>query len=408
MAIFGNFKGTTKSEFQIGKSSGTKISSGTLPSSGLTTGDIYLDAANTSLQVYTGSGWQNIGSALPELNVDSGTLFVDSANDTVSIGSISSNEKLFVNGSLRLGTNPSLQHSGAFLDLRHSNGSATQIRVRDNSSGSDPIFKIYNANNTSEVFKVQGSTTTISGNVLPSANVTYDLGSDTARWRDLYLSGSSINIGTTSISINADNEVDFTDSANSSIKRKLVVDEIHLGDGDDAVVLKKGSDGRFQSKTHNRSTKGRSANKVDLDDNNSDDLPEGSTNLYFTDARANSAIDAKLVGDLTLGNVTSQSISSGVVSGVLFEPITDYGTITASANMTIDYGAITTSATAGDFEYLNDIYGPTGDTFTVAKVPSAAQPGQMIFISDEKDGAVMAFSDGTNWRRITDRAVISS
>ena len=157
MAIFGNFKGTTKSEFQIGKTSGTKISSGTIPSSDLTTGDIYLDASNTSLQVYTGSAWQNIGSALPELNVDSGTLFVDSSNDTVSVGSTSSNEKLFVNGNLRLGTNPSLQFSGAYLDLRHSNGSATQIRVRDNSSGSDPILKVYNANNTSEVFKVQGA-----------------------------------------------------------------------------------------------------------------------------------------------------------------------------------------------------------------------------------------------------------
>jgi len=93
---------------------------------------------------------------------------------------------------------------------------------------------------------------------------------------------------------------------------------------------------------------------------------------------------------------------------VLFEPITDYGLIADSANMTIDYGAVTETATNGDFEYLNEIYGPTGDSYTVATVPSATQPGQMIFISDETDGAVMAFSDGTSWRRITDRAVISA
>ena len=485
MAIFGNFKGTTQSEFQIGKSTnGTKISTGTQPSSNLSTGDLWLNSANSTIEVYSSGEWKSIGSTLKELNVDSGTLFVDSSNDTVSIGSTSSNDKLFVNGSLRLGTNPSLKHSGAYLDVSHTNGSATQLRVRDNSSsGSDPIFKVYNANNVSEVFKVQGSTVTINnaytlpsadgtnkqvmtsdgagtvtftslntladtfvggtdsyvqfndddnfhgvadftynkttntltvpdvsitGNIVPTANVTYDLGTSSNRFKDLYLSGNTINLGTTSISINADNEVDFTDSANSSIKRKLVVDEIHLGDGDDAVVLKKGSDGRFQSKTHNRSTKGRSANKVDLDDNNSDDLSEGSTNLYFTNARANSAIDAKLTGDITLGNVTSQSVSSGVVSGVLFEPITDYGLIADSANMTIDYGAVTETATNGDFEYLLDTYGPTGDSYTVATVPSAAQPGQMIFISNETGGAVMAFSDGTNWRRITDRAVISA
>ena len=96
------------------------------------------------------------------------------------------------------------------------------------------------------------------------------------------------------------------------------------------------------------------------------------------------------------------------MSGVLFEPITDYGLIADSANMTIDYGAVTETATNGDFEYLLDTYGPTGDSYTVATVPSAAQPGQMIFISNETGGAVMAFSDGTNWRRITDRAVISA
>ena len=31
----------------------------------------------------------------------------------------------------------------------------------------------------------------------------------------------------------------------------------------------------------------------------------------------------------------------------------------------------------------------------------------MIYVSDETGGAVPAFSDGTNWRRVTDRAVVS-
>jgi len=413
MAIFGNFKGTTQSEFQIGKSTnGTKISTGTQPSSNLSSGDLWLNSANSTIEVYSGSEWKSIGSTPKELNVDSGTLFVDSSNDTVSIGSISSNDKLFVNGSLRLGTNPSLKHSGAYLDVSHTNGSATQLRVRDNSnSGSDPIFKVYNANNTSEVFKVQGSTTTISGNVLPSANVTYDLGSDTARWRDLYLSGSTINLGTTKISVNTDNEIDFSDSANSSIKRKLVVDEIELGTGNDKIVLRKGNDGKLKSVTKNRSTKAETSNTIDLEDNDTDDLTEGSTNLYFTNARANSAIDAKLTGDITFGNVTAQSMNTGVVEGVIFQPITDYGTVTSSANITFDYGSVREAGTVpsiGDFEYLADTFGPTGESFTVATAPSAAQPGQMIYISDETGGSVMAFSDGSNWRRITDRAVISS
>lgn len=48
-------------------------------------------------------------------------------------------------------------------------------------------------------------------------------------------------------------------------------------------------------------------------------------------------------------------------------------------------------------------------TYTVSSVPSASAsgPGAAIFVSNEAGGAVQAFSDGTNWRRVTDRAVIS-
>lgn len=48
-------------------------------------------------------------------------------------------------------------------------------------------------------------------------------------------------------------------------------------------------------------------------------------------------------------------------------------------------------------------------SYTVAGAPSASGQGAgaIIFISDETGGAVIAFSDGTNWRRVTDRAVIS-
>lgn len=45
---------------------------------------------------------------------------------------------------------------------------------------------------------------------------------------------------------------------------------------------------------------------------------------------------------------------------------------------------------------------------TVAGVPDATSfTGAMIFVSDETGGSVPAFSDGVNWRRVTDRAVIS-
>lgn len=47
-------------------------------------------------------------------------------------------------------------------------------------------------------------------------------------------------------------------------------------------------------------------------------------------------------------------------------------------------------------------------TYTVAELPAASNfTANIIYVSDESGGAVPAFSDGTNWRRVTDRAIVS-
>jgi hypothetical protein len=46
--------------------------------------------------------------------------------------------------------------------------------------------------------------------------------------------------------------------------------------------------------------------------------------------------------------------------------------------------------------------------YTVSGVPAANEnTGSIIYISDESGGAIIAFSDGVNWRRSTDRAIVS-
>ena len=47
-------------------------------------------------------------------------------------------------------------------------------------------------------------------------------------------------------------------------------------------------------------------------------------------------------------------------------------------------------------------------SYIVAELPSASTPAGWIFVTDEAGGAVPAFSDGTNWRRCTDRAIVST
>lgn len=324
MAIFGNFKGTTQPDFKVGKTGARIHGNSSLPASA-DVGDIWVDKSNSTLQVYNADAWISIGSTLKNLNVDNGTLFVDSANDTVSIGSTSSNEKLFINGSLRLGTNPSIKYSGAYVDIKHANGTGTVVRIRDNDNNTAPIFKIYSANNQSEVFKVQGTNVTVANAyVLP------------------------ITDGTAGQAITTDG-------------------------------------------TGNLSFTSLSA------------TPAGSnTQVQFNDSGSFGGTDA-----FTFDKETS-TLQTGVVRGVIFEPITDYGFITDTTDIAIDYGSVVTANSyKGDFEYIMETSGVTHDSFMVASLPNAGIPGQMIYISNESGGSTMAFSDGSNWRRITDRAVVS-
>lgn len=47
-------------------------------------------------------------------------------------------------------------------------------------------------------------------------------------------------------------------------------------------------------------------------------------------------------------------------------------------------------------------------SYTVSTLPTASEWERgFIYVSDESGGAIPAFSDGTNWRRVSDRAIVS-
>lgn len=400
MAIFGNFKGTTQSGFKIGKADGgNKISTGNRPSTELVAGDLFIDSSNTSIQVYN-SGWVNLGSTLPELNVDDGTLYVDSSNDTVSIGSTSSNDKLFVNGSLRLGTNPVIKYSGARLDVQHTNGTGTNLRIRDNSSGTDPIFKVFNANNTTEVFKVSGNEVLHADNVKAKFGTSGDLeiyhdgsnsyiddaGTGSIRLRSGTFTISNAAGSKTSAIFNSGGSQDLYhnnskkfETTNSGIQVTGTVNvnsayTLPTSDGSDGQVLKTDGSGAV---TFGAIPATGSNTQVQFNDGGS---LAGDSDFTF-DKSSNTLQVTNLD---VLGTFSKQE---------------DYGLISQAANVTIDMGAIT-----------NDDRMPTPhDSYTVAEANSLSylNTGDMIFVSNESGGATMAFYDGSNWRRIQDRAVIS-
>lgn len=85
----------------------------------------------------------------------------------------------------------------------------------------------------------------VNSHILPGTTEIYDLGSSTKRWRDLYLSGSTIDLGGTLISRDQDGDIEFKQGGS---RKSLKVDELQIGTGAGARKLKVSS-GRLKFTT---------------------------------------------------------------------------------------------------------------------------------------------------------------
>lgn len=109
---------------------------------------------------------------------------------------------------------------------------------------------------------------------------------------------------------------------------------------------------------------------------------------------------------VTISQVATDSIfATGGDMGTVTEVVTvseDLGLITSAATVEYDLGTLTTGGIVTPSYLLLPSY-------TVSQLASlTANPaGQFVFCSNESGGSVPAFSDGTNWRRVTDRAIVS-
>jgi hypothetical protein len=134
-------------------------------------------------------------------------------------------------------------------------------------------------------------------------------------------------------------------------------------------------------------------------DNTSDTVTfaEG-TGISITTDAANNVI--------TIGSVATDSIfATGGDMGTITEAVTvseDLGLITDAATVEYDLGSIVTSGVVQP----DSLILPTKTVAQLASL-SASPAAQFVYCSDESGGAVPAFSDGTNWRRVTDRAIVT-
>ena len=90
--------------------------------------------------------------------------------------------------------------SGVNTDTTESDGSILAYRPSTNDyevtalRGSNNITVNYDSTNLSYTFGFTGGEFT--GSLVPDSNEVYDLGTASKKWRDLYLSGQTINLGT--------------------------------------------------------------------------------------------------------------------------------------------------------------------------------------------------------------------
>ena len=174
-------------------------------------------------------------------------------------------------------------------------------------------------------------TVTVAGSLVPSADVTYDLGTGAKRFRDLYLSGQTIDLGGTKIQRDpASSSVSFVDSSTQA-PVAIVVDEIKIGSGASAVSLTAASAG-------------------------------GLANLEqtFVSTNANAAASAKAVGDLYANVSASLGGKLSSTGGTVAGPLTVQGLLSAPGGMTnasLEHGYLSLSfSTPASARSVNNLY----------------------------------------------------
>lgn len=300
-------------------------------------------------------------------------------------------------------------------------GQITAVNV--NTSGLINGVDLTAAGSATNFLNEQGNYVTVSSGV--------DLG-DSPTWTGVHTYGGSqetqiiLKDPDNLLSVNAYNKVlQFTDSAN------VVAGEVGFNSNADKVfrlINEAATDFAFQNSGLNILTLSNSGTTTTLQAPSGDALTlNGSAGANFINITGSNTVSNL---DLQVGNNSGDKnidikAGSGIGNSARFRlfrggtevtRISNFGSGTQfginSGTTVFEWNTagsvMTMSATLamGSNPLTSNSYIESGE-YTVASLPSASGAKKHIYVTDEAGGYTMAFSDGTNWRRVQDRAIVS-
>jgi hypothetical protein len=161
------------------------------------TGFTRYNSARSSIEYYDGTQWLAPGEAV----ISSQTINPDGSANAFALSSNTSTAGVLVsiNGTLQ-------QPTSAYVIVNNNQIQFTEIplttdivEVRYISVGAVTVGSLQFQNTT--FVTLDAANVNITGNLLPSANVTYSLGSETLQWKDLWVSGNTVYIGGSALTV---------------------------------------------------------------------------------------------------------------------------------------------------------------------------------------------------------------
>ena len=317
-------------------------------------GMIRFNSQLDTLEFYDNDSWTTAGSEFTVIgsetfNGDGSTVAFTLSDEQTTASCIVS-----INGVVQLPTT-AYSVSSTTLTFTEAPLSGDVIEVRKLTTTST-VTALVSSDTTSEVNADGGGAVRIVGNLIPNANVTFNLGNTTTRWNELFLAGNTITMGdvvmkdtggaigffgsngTTPIPVDS-GSVDATSIANGTSELAVIASggNIRANVGGSTVGLFTSSGFTVTGTISANSFAGLDATKIE----------DGTTNVSIDSTNGPVSVD---IGGTNILNIDSSGVINGQADGV--------GNI---GNATTGFNTVFAKATSAQYADLAEMYAADAD-----------------------------------------------